>query len=93
MSRTRRRTEKEEHCKRGDYVIVCGSQAFPITNDPEITWKDTADRKKWHKPSKKAKVYLHKGRKAKLKQALRQADDYDNLPVPKEPKSDVWNYN
>jgi hypothetical protein len=52
----------------------------------------TKHTKPWYKPGKRAKNYLHKGRKAKTRTALAAVvNDSDAAPLPKEPRSDVWN--
>ena len=90
MSRTKRKSEKDTEKRHGDMFFMGGTL---IEGKSEVTWKDYADKKKNHKPGKKAKTYLHKGQKAKLKQELATADDFDDLPMPRQPHTDIWNYN
>jgi hypothetical protein len=89
MSRTRRKSDKDIAKKTGDFIFFSGT-TYP--GKPEITWKDHSDKKKWYKPGKKAKTYLHKGRKAKLKNQLARCYDFDDLPTVKEFHTDLWNY-
>jgi hypothetical protein len=52
------------------------------------------DGKPHHKPSRAAKEYLSKGRKAKVRRALGAVvEDPDSAPMPREVKDHVWLYN
>lgn len=73
--------------KGGGYIM------FGVAYTPDPPAKKNRDKKKHYKPGKKHKKVLHKGMKAKQKQDLIMADDFDNLPLPRTPKSDIWNYN
>lgn len=55
-------------------------------------WRDTSDRKPGYKPGKAVKKAYHKGDKAKAKQVLHNADDFDNMVIPHRPRSDVYRY-
>lgn len=89
MSRTKRKDSSDTDPKRPEVVWNIGGPVVydPNEKDPKRHW----DKKKRGKPGRKAKEYLHKGRKAKLKAELLK--DPDAMPAPKEPKSDVWDYN
>jgi hypothetical protein len=65
----------------------------PTGIDSEKPWKNTADHKGWMKPGRKAKVYLHKGAKAKAKMAVKTAKDFDEMVIDPVKKTDIWNYN
>lgn len=93
MSRTRRKDSIDHEPKRPDtafYGIVVSS----MPTAAEIA-KAHRDGKPHHKPGKKAKRYLHKGRKARVKQAVVKAlvTDPDAVPLPVEKRTDVWAYN
>ncbi len=87
MSRTKRRDKtKEEKPLRG--FMFRGAMC---NTEEKTTWKDTRDKKPWYKPGKKAKKYLHKGRKSKSK--IKKIDDIETVAFDPEKKSDVWRYN
>lgn len=79
------RTKRKDH-----YIEKHGE---PIFGDE---WKATADKKKWYKPSKKAKKYLDKTRTNKdslIKKAMLNPDDDGNVILPPKKNTDTWNYN
>lgn len=68
----------------------------PYKLDEKQTWKSTADRKRWYKPSAKAKRYLEKIRpanKSKMKQAMLHPDEHNHIILPVDHKTDQWYYN
>ena len=77
--------------KRKDYYIeACGSPLF------EKKWKATSDKKKWYKPSSKAKQYLIKirpGNRVAMNRAMRKLDEDNEIILPEERITDCWNYN
>lgn len=58
----------------------------------ETNWGDvndsTRDKKKWYKPDKLFKKKKSRARKAKIKDAMRKQKE-----LPKERKTDVWDWN
>lgn len=91
MSRTRRKDPIDTAPKRPDIVIL----GTLVQTSPTLIERRVAhmDGKKTHKPSRAAKIALHKGRKAKVRRALgKVVEDPDSAPMPREPKSDVWRY-
>jgi hypothetical protein len=78
--------------KRKDYYVTV-SDYYPDSKK----WKATSDRKKWYKPTKKAKKgYVGKarlGRKADMKRAMMRPDEDGEIILPVEKKTDVWFYN
>lgn len=81
MSRTKRKDRYIE--KHGE----------PIFGDE---WQATSDRKKWYKPSKKAKerlAKLHTDRDSIVKKAMRNPDEDGNVSLPPKKKTDTWYYN
>lgn len=90
MSRTRRKDPIDVNPPFKPFVLM--GETLKEDRSPAALRRAHMDRKKRHKPGRKAKIFLHKGQKAKPKQALRAARDYDNLPHPKQPRTDVWLY-
>lgn len=91
MSRTKRKNPDDLSPKRGDFINLFGE----VRKDDTPEWKKYRGRKARGKPGKKAKEYLHKGRKAALKKDLKvkNLEEFDNIPKPVQKKTDVWNYN
>ncbi len=91
MSRTRRKDSLDVQGSRPDYVhAIYVGLAKPSAKEVR---EAHMDGKKSRKPGRKAKVYLHKGRKAKPKEALRKMVDPDELVMPVEKRTDIWRYN
>lgn len=79
------RTERKDR-----YVEKSGAPLFGKE------WQAAADKKKWYKPSKKAKKYLDKSRTDKdsaLKKAMLNPDEDGNVILPPKKNTDTWNYN
>lgn len=97
MSRTRRKDPIDHRAARPTSFISWGGISIDMTPSPKEIRKAHADGKKSHKPGKRAKVYLHKGEKAKQKAAVKRAAkgkvDLEELIVETPPKSDIWDYN
>ena len=93
MSRTKRKDSLDNEPKRGNCAMA-GEVYYQPPTAAELALAHR-DGKPHHKPGKKAKRYLHKGRKARVKQAVVNAlvTDPDAVPLPVEKRSDIWNYN
>lgn len=83
--------------KRKDHYLETGQGSLHETFQPEKAWRDTSDRKKWYKPSKKDKQgwlsKIRKGRKVQLNRAMQRPDEHGQVILPVEKKTDVWYYN
>jgi hypothetical protein len=79
--------------RRDHYVDANGKPLF----DEDKPWKVLGDRKKWYKPSKKAKegdlMKVRVGRRRDLNKAMLHPDDDGDVILPVEKKTDVWYYN
>ncbi len=92
MSRTQRKDRIDIEPKRPDFVI------WGETVNTQPTAKEVRrahmDRKKYSKPGKRAKEYLTKHRRAKIKTVLTKVViDPEAAPMPREKRSHVWDYN
>jgi hypothetical protein len=77
--------------KRKDYYV--DTYGSPLS---EKKWKATSDKKKWYKPSSKAKEWLQKerpGKKVKLRRAMQKVDEDNEIILPIDKKTDSWNWN
>lgn len=93
MSRTKRKDPLHVARKRPDFVTILGETAKLAPTDAELAVA-ARDGKPSSKPGRKAKRYLHKGRKAKVRTALsRVVADPDAAPLPVSRRTDVWDYN
>lgn len=86
MSNTKRFDTRKTEPKRGAPMFRGETYTYEVEN-----WKETRDKKKYHKPGRKVKKALSKGKKAKKKIDL--SADFDNIPNPVVKKNHVWNYN
>jgi len=91
MSRTKRKDPIDIEPKTPDFVML--GETVSMTPTEREIWRAHRDKKKSSKPGTNAKIYLHKGRKAKPKAALKTAKDYDDMSLPLDKTSDVWKYN
>lgn len=92
MSRTTRKDPIDVDFHNRTYIIM--GRVFDCTPTEKEVIKAHADGKKHHKPGRKAKKWLNKGKKAKVKRALdKVAEDPDGAPMPRDVKDHVWRYN
>lgn len=92
MSRTKRKDPLHVAPKRPDYVhVIHVAKGTPTDAELAVAARDG---KPSSKPGRKAKRYLHKGQKARVRKALsRVVDDPDAAPLPVAKRTDVWDYN
>lgn len=89
MARTKRK-DRLDHVSRRPRGFVFMNEFIDTSPTEKEIREAHQDGKKSRKPGRKAKVYLHKGHKAKAKMAVKTAKDFDELVVPVPKKSDVW---
>lgn len=96
MSRTRRKDPIDHRAARVTSFGFLG-QLIDMTDSPKEVRRAHMDRKKGSKPGKRAKTYLHKGEKAKLKAAVKSvekgAKDPDETVIAPGKRTDAWRYN
>lgn len=98
MSRTRRKDPIDHRAARVTSITVPWlGKPLDLTDSPKEIRRAHMDRKKGSKPGKRAKTYLHKGEKAKLKAAVKSvekgAKDPDETVIAPGKKTDAWRYN
>lgn len=99
MSRTRRKDPIDHRAARVTSIIMpfLDDPILDLTDSPKEIRQAHMDRKKSRKPGRKAKVYLHKGEKAKLKAAVKRVEkgvkDPDETVIAPGKRTDVWRFN
>jgi len=93
MSRTRRRSSLDIAPKRPDVAFMGDIIVRSAPTEEEIRVAHQ-DGKHPNRPGRRAKEYLSKGRKPKMRRALGAVvEDPDNAPMPREVRDHVWNWN
>ncbi len=93
MSRTKRKDPIDTEPKRPDFV-GWGGYAISMKPTEKEVRRAHMDKKKHRKPGKRAKEYLTKHRRAKIKTALTKVvASPEDAPMPREKRSHVWDYN
>ena len=93
MSRTRRKDPLDVARKRGDIVFPYAGLIITSPTKEELA-KAHRDKKKRHKPGRKAKKYLDKGKKTKTRRELDAVIAApDAAPLPKKLNTHEWDWN
>lgn len=91
MSKTYRK-DSIDHYRPKKFLSIMGEIVDTAPTQKELI-KAHSDGKKTYKPGRKAKEYLNKGRKAKVKAALGKVDDFDEMALPIVKRDHTWNWN
>ena len=97
MSRTKRKDRIDYESKAPRKMTLHGGQTIDLAPKPEEIKKAHKDKKKWYKPNKTFKKLQKKRDEAKpnqkLKEAIAQNKDFDEVVLPDAKKHNQWDWN